>query len=94
MKELPTEFMQMGDKFILEEKAGDVHMYRRGNDQWEVIIAQTATSDHTFPNGGKVLKGSKSYPSTNKWGTAGWTYNDRNLAIVKFTKLVEARLNY
>ena len=94
MKELPTEFASMGDKFVQEERSGDIYLYRRGDDQWEVVIANIANNDYTFPGGATISKGDKSYPSTAMWGTSGWTFNDRNLALAKFTKLVEARLNY
>lgn len=91
MKELQKEFVAMGDKFIQEAKSGNVYMYRRGDNQWEVVIAQVAKNDYTFPGGATVKAGDVSYPSTSSWGRIGWTFNDRVLAVNKFDSLCKSK---
>lgn len=77
----------------LVKREGDACIYWRKaphhrDAHYEVIVVQHFDA-HTFQSG-KSHPDREGYPSSEQWGTAGWTYNTLADAEVRFRKLVDA----
>ena len=54
-------------------------------ETFEVVIVQKSR-DHVGPRGNLILAG-EHMPSSEDWGTKGWSYSDREDAWKKFNEL-------
>lgn len=80
-------FRKGGFDYSLLKRKGSIVMYSQtvGNYlAFEVMRVHTETVDKRFHNAGDEY-----LPSTNEWGTRGWTYTNREDADRKFIELVE-----
>lgn len=91
MKPLATEFKKGDFDHKLVKREGDCAIYWRKaphhrDAHYEVIVVQHF-KDRSFPDG-RVVPAGEGYPSSEQWGTAGWTYNSLPEAEVRFNKLL------
>ena len=86
MKTIPTEFKKYKADYKLMRRDGLVCLYSRqayGDTDYEVVIAQVAKADWVV-NGVKALEaGDESLPSSEQWGSKGWTYSKGELALAE-----------
>jgi hypothetical protein len=78
MKTMPTEFRKYKADFKLLKREGRVCLYSReayGETDYEVVIAQVAAKDWVKDGVVLVSAGDESYPSSEQWGSKGWTYS-------------------
>ena len=88
MEQIRTEFKQKGWLFKQLRRSGDVALYSKelsGHVSFEVIIVQKRKA-HTFPNGHHTPE-HEAMPSSESWGTHGWTYTNFESAKAKFNTL-------
>lgn len=85
---MKTEFTKNGFHHEQIKRDGDVALFamtKNGSTHFEVIRVVThgeyTIAGVTFPAG-------ESYPSSEQWGSRGWTYRDRGCAEVRFAALV------
>lgn len=75
MKTLKTEFEKNGFYFIQVQRSGRVAIYGKrkswGLVGYEVVIIQHS-NDRVLD--GREIEGGERYPSSESWGTHGWTY--------------------
>lgn len=93
MNRLPTVFKKNDFDHLLIKRDGDFAIFWRKaphhqDAHYEVIVVQQKPA-RTFPNGDSVPE-RECYPSSEQWGTAGWTYNSLADAEVRFRKLLDA----
>lgn len=73
MKPIPTEFSYNGFNYKQIRREGDVAVYQQilgKNPSYEVIIVQ---KHNGYTINGVTYPPAEFYPSTNDWGTKGWT---------------------
>ncbi len=98
MNTVPTEFDQNGFHHSLVHRRGQVACYRRTRKggkarHFETVIIrthkesviQTAKGPFVYPAG-------EHYPSSERWGTDGFTFNDEAAAMRKMAS-IEAQLS-
>lgn len=103
MKPLPKEIVWKGFALTQIAREGDVAIYRQRDVgsafkgphvSYEVIVVQRHNGRTIF---GKDYPPSEYYPSTEQWGTAGWTISgmgdEENLkaARAKMREVIRAR---
>ena len=59
---------------------------------FELLKLRTYPKDYTFPSGKTISKGDIKYPTTNDWGTHGWTFTAKQDALNKIEALTEGSL--
>lgn len=72
---IQQQITKNGLTFNQLNREGKVAIYQqtKGNTTcYEVIIIQEITKPYTLPTG-KVVEPGEYYPSSGKWGSAGWT---------------------
>jgi hypothetical protein len=95
MTPLAFPFTKHGFHHVLLDRSGDVCLIARYNLRarpkppvhWEVVVVQQRPA-RTFPNG-QTAPAREAYPSTEQWGTAGWTYTTLSAARERFTSLIQ-----
>jgi hypothetical protein len=90
---LDTTFRFNDFNFRLVKRVGDVALFEKRKPthtraSFEVVIVQKHPAK-TFPNG-KYYDARESMPSSESWGTKGWTYSDLENAEAKLNRLAEA----
>jgi hypothetical protein len=97
MKELEKEFETIfwARKFIFTQIArqGDVALYSKRRPDWsycsyEVIIVQKHNGFEVF---GRKIPPAEYFPSSNEWGTNGFTYQKREDALCKYNQLIRLK---
>lgn len=77
MTPLAPTFRADGFDFEQVEREGDLAIYRKtkGENQegFELIVIQKR-AEHTWPNG-NTTPPHEAYPSSESWGTSGFTFN-------------------
>lgn len=101
MKLLPDSFEKKGFLHRLEWREGNIAIYRRhkpdGTPHWETIIVRVAKASKFTVD--EVKNGvtrtrtiereeQEVYPSTETWGSQGWTYTDYEAAKAKAQSLL------
>lgn len=86
MKPIETEFRKNGFHHKQLKRVGNVAIYERWADghskrHYEVVMIQF-NGARSFPNG-TTYPASEGYPSSEQWGTYGWTYATLQNAMVK-----------
>jgi hypothetical protein len=61
-----------------------------GGGGWEVVVIQIKQKPHTFPSGKTLESGSEYLPSSEQWGTLGWSPGPEPWARAYFDALVKA----
>lgn len=88
MKTLPETFTQDGFKFTMLKRDGRVALLRKSkselNTGYEVVIVQHRPAK-VFK--GRVFPEYESMPASEQWGSAGWTFVDRETAEARFASL-------
>ena len=90
MKTLPESFQKHGFLFTLIERHGQFATYRKVEENWrhsenfETVIIQS--------HNGRVIAGqavgpAKYMPSSESWGSLGWSFQDRESALKKLSQL-------
>jgi hypothetical protein len=87
---LATTFRADGFDFEQVDRDGDVATYlktKQGHESqcFEVVLVQKY-KEHTWPNG-NTTPAHEAMPSSETWGTKGWTYPEREQAKVRFDAL-------
>ena len=67
-----------------EKRHGDVCLYKRSDDVYEVFIVQKREATKIFD---KNYPPMELYPSNESFGTTAWCYTDISLAEKRFNKL-------
>ena len=91
---LPTTFRHGGFAFRLLTRAADVALFEKRKPThtrsfFEVVIVQRRP-EATFP-GGHITPAHEAMPASEQWGSAGWSYSDREGAEARFNGLVASR---
>lgn len=74
MRDIPKQYNKDGFTHTLHSKCGNVAIYeqRKGNFvRYEVVILRQHKKDNDFVG---TKAGDWYLPSTNEWGSYGWTY--------------------
>jgi len=94
-EDLRFPFDRDGFRHVLVRRVGDICLVERMNLRvrppsvhWEVVLLQHQPAQ-TLPSG-KRYPARESYPSTEQWGEAGWTYTDPARADARMAELAEA----
>lgn len=97
MQTLPEAFSRAGWQFEQVKRVGDVAIYRKrqkrqrscplGAWTFEVIKIQKRKERFVF---GKPYPAKESYPSSEQWGDAAWSYPDLEGSEKRFQSLIEA----
>jgi len=89
---LETEFYSKGFCFKLVRRAGFVALYERWRRScpekvihYEVVII---TPRKSYMLAGITIPAREYYPSSEEWGSKGWTYRDEDQARAKFVDLL------
>lgn len=89
-----TEFFSKGFCHKLIRRAGFVALFerfRRSNPKkvvhYEVVVIREGKP---YSIAGIDFPAKEQYPSSEKWGTLGWTYQDEDRAKEKFNELVKS----
>jgi hypothetical protein len=87
---LPSTFHKSGFNFRLIDREGDVALLEKNRPGiparfFEVVIVQK-TGAHTWPDG-RTTEPREHMPSSEQWGTHGWSFSDIEQAWAKFRKL-------
>ena len=95
MKTMPTGFKKYGDTFNLTKRDGDVCLYTRSRDGdkdvYEVVIVQKTKKDMYIKGRLVANAGDERMPSSEMWGTKGWTYQNLDQAELRFAEQAELR---
>jgi hypothetical protein len=91
---LATEFDADRFHFTQIDRQSDVACYRKRKidgkaESFEVVIIQKRKA-HTWPNG-KTSPAHEAMPSSEQWGSAGWTYTERMAALHKVGEITQGR---
>jgi len=82
------EFRLLGFEYTQLKRLGDVAIYRQSKkglpDGYEVVRIQKHEAFSAF---GKDFPAGESYPSSQQWGSDGWTYRTLEDAEQKFQEL-------
>lgn len=88
MKVLPVTFKRKGWTHEQIYRSGDVAVYRRFkaevNPHFEVVIVR---SHRGLKFGDRLVDASEYYPSSESWGTYGWTIHGEDRAMRKAREL-------
>ena len=84
MKTLSKTIRKYGDILRQIKRSGLVAIYSRGNSFKVIVIQQ----NKEWAMNGNVIPASESYPSSEMWGSKGFTCMDRDAAERKFAELV------
>lgn len=87
---LKTAFTKKGWTFEQIARQGMIAIYHRTKgrvEDWEVVRIQSHNGREIA---GEKFPPSEYYPSSETWGTHGWTYTSRELAERKMEKLLNA----
>jgi hypothetical protein len=98
MTPLPEQFTYDGFTFTQERRSARAAIYRQ---QWngkpdasiayEVVVPQIRRKRYG-KNGWEDCEPYEGYPSSEQWGTAGWTYTDLDRAVEKFLSLSQRQM--
>ncbi len=93
MTKLPDKFTKRGFTFTLERRKENAAIYRQQSSKikdasvaYEVIRPQTATKrfiDGSWQDSAPY----EAYPSSETWGTFGWTYTDLDKALERYNAI-------
>jgi len=91
MKQLPQTFKRNGFTFGQMEREGNVAIYRKHKGRissFEVVLIQSHNGRIIM---GEVIPPSEFYPSSEQWGTKGWTLAEADYhgAHRKFLELLK-----
>ena len=90
MEPLPLRFRDRGFFYEQLDRQGDVALYTQTNHagivRYEVVRIRIQR-EHTWPDGTTTPE-KEAYPSSNSWGTLGWTFIERPLAEAKLRALL------
>jgi hypothetical protein len=91
MKPLPTIFRSDEFDFILFRRNRLVALFQKSKSThkypvFEVVQIQELPTREIF---GRVVEAHEAMPSSEQWGTYGWSYSDFSLAEKKFFCLLE-----
>ncbi len=85
---LPTVFTKGEFHFSQVMRFGDLALFSKvksapahKSGSFELIVVQKRAS---WEVGGKTIPAREAYPSSEQWGTQGWTYRDLETAKQKF----------
>lgn len=84
MKALPTQFKAGGFWFDQLERIGQIGLFEKTRGRsvsYEVVRIQRQNAWRAF---GQDFPASEAMPSSELWGTDGWTYVDCDSAMVRF----------
>ena len=89
MKKLPAVFRSGGFDFKLLARDGDIALFRKTKprlrfESLEVVIIQR---HETFKIEGKLIPAGEHLPSSEQWGSKGWTFSDKTSAERKAEEL-------
>lgn len=90
MVPLAEKFIKDGFEFDLFERSETAALFQKrrpGSEHksFEVVVVQRR-AEHTWPNG-STTPAHESLPSSEQWGSAGWTYTCRDAAMGRFKGL-------
>lgn len=94
MKPIPQSFKKYGHNFQQIARQDKVSLYRRTNDEGQVIcyelILIEVSSERVLPSG-KVKPAQEVYPASSHFGTKGWSLinKDESKALDRFRDLVK-----
>ena len=93
---IADKFRLDGFDFRLVKRIGDVALFEKSKPHhsrpcFEVVIVQKRRETR-FPNG-RVTPAHESMPASEQWGTAGWSYSERDEAEARFRRLLESPQN-
>ena len=92
MKTIPTEFHRSGYDCRLIERRKNFALYELTHRatgkviSWEVMRVQRFKRAVIIPGGVSRDEGDEFLPSTEKWGSEGWTFQKRALALQYIAK--------
>ena len=91
MKILSLKFSKIGFDFEQLQRAGRLAVYRKSKPHQNASFEAIRIGSHEdYMLAGNLIAASETYPSSETWGTNGFTFNDENAAMVKFNRLVRA----
>lgn len=85
MKPIETEFKRSGFEFKQMWRVGPVAIYGKKKPEWkdfftfEVVVIREQKAWEAF---GRVFEAKEAYPSSEQWGTFGWTARTLDAAMV------------
>lgn len=93
MKPLPLEFESGGFQYRQLRRVGDVVLLEQSQSHWrrpryEVCIVRKRPDRKIA---GKCIPARECLPSSEAWGTYGWTYQYLEKAEARFRQIVESR---
>jgi hypothetical protein len=86
-------FTSSGFTHELLEQSGQVclvHRHKEGSQEHFEVVVLRWRKEHTWPNG-KVSPAGYGYPSSEDWGTYGFTYRDEKSARNRLISLLQAQ---
>ena len=87
MKTLPTQFTDRGFQFNQLRRRGNVAVFSRTKGKVTHFETVIVDSHQGFQIKGKQIEPSEFYPSSEQWGTKGFTFNDQDAALAKASAL-------
>jgi hypothetical protein len=88
MKTLATEFKKSGFDFKQVRRLGDVAIYSKRKGSADLGFEVIKISHHNgYTIAGNFIPPSETYPSSEQWGTNGFTCDDEQSAIARADKL-------
>jgi hypothetical protein len=89
---IPSKFRADGYDFTLLDRVDDWAVFRKTKgeiESYEVVVVQKRPA-HTWPNG-NTTPAHEAMPSSEMWGTAGWTLDTQAKAYSKVADLLKTR---
>ena len=82
MRELPTAFRNGGFDFQLLKRHGGIALFRKTKpgfsfETFEVVVVQHHKERIIA---GKSIEGGEAMPSSEQWGSKGWSFSDKTSA--------------
>lgn len=92
MKPLPKTFRKSGFDFEQLKRIGNVALYRKTNGNIESFeLVKVQAHDGYFIKDVEMPP-AEFYPSSEQWGTNGWTFTTRDEAELMFQKLAKGAI--
>ena len=90
MKPLATSFTKKGFLHTQVMRAGNVAVYRRQRIGGKAVHFETVIvgSHNGYEIGGVTVEPAETYPSSERWGEKGFTFNDAQAALAKAQTLL------
>lgn len=82
MKPLATQFRKNGFDFTMLKREGNVALFQKSKPHFtephfEIILVQ---SHNGYELAGRKIEAAETFPSSETWGTKGWTCSDEQRA--------------